>query len=200
MTRPTRFAFDLDGTVTTAEILPAIAKEVGLFPELSLLTRLTMEGAIDFATSFTLRFNLLRHIPLATVHNVVAAIPLDPHIEAFITANPSACALVTGNLDRWIEPITRRLGCAVYCSRSSLEGDELRLTAIVDKGKAVRHMARKGARVIAVGDAANDIPMFAAADVAVLYTGVREPIPSVLREADFAERDPRALCALLTRI
>src|SRR5690625_19018 len=54
----TAFCFDLDGTVTTQEILPLISKEVDLHEEINLLTQLTLDGLIPFQNSFKLRGNL----------------------------------------------------------------------------------------------------------------------------------------------
>ena len=194
------FAFDLDGTVTRAEILPAIAREAGLFEEMARLTAMTLDGAIDFETSFRRRFAMLRNVPLATVREITANIPLDPDITAFIAENQASCAIVTGNLDRWVEPLTAKLGCALYCSRSEIRDGELVLASILDKGDAVRHLALGGKRVIAIGDAANDIPMFTAADVGIAYGGVRPPAPGLLAVADRVEHDAAALCGSLRRL
>lgn len=197
MRPPALFAFDLDGTVTAREILPAIAEELGLGPELSLLTRMTLDGAIDFETSFRLRFAVLRQVPLATVQRIAASIPLDPGIAAFIRENAARCAIVTGNLDRWIEPLAEKLGCAVHASRSRRRSGELRLASILDKGKTVREMAKAGNPVIAVGDAANDVPMFEAAAYGIAYGGVRLPAPALLAVADAVAHDAASLCRML---
>lgn len=192
------FAFDLDGTVTTTEMLPVIAHELGLYPELSLLTRMTLAGAIDFQASFRLRFTVLRQVPLARVQAIAAAIPLEPEIAAFITEHAARCAIVTGNLDRWVEPLTRSLGCAVYASRAEERNGELHLAAILDKGEAVRDMAaRSGRPVVAVGDAANDIPMLEAASFGIAYGGVRAPTPALIAVADAVAYDAASLCRML---
>lgn len=197
--RATRFAFDLDGTVTTAEILPLLARELGLRAEMAELTRRTMDGEIDFAESFARRFAVLRAVPLARVREITAAVPLDPDIERFIRTNADRCAIVTGNLDVWIEPLVARLNCPVYCSASTGGKDGPKLASILDKELAVKDMAASGDRIVAVGDGANDIPMFRAADVAVAYAGVREPPERVKVEADHVLRDGPSLCALLER-
>lgn len=191
------FAFDLDGTVTTAEILPGIAREAGLFDEMSRLTAMTLDGVLDFESSFRQRFALLRHVPVETVRGIVAAIPLDPHIAAFIRKNRTCCAIVTGNVDCWITPLTDSLGCALYCSRAEMRGGDLVLSSVLDKGQAVRAIAARGKRVIAIGDAANDIPMFLAADMGIAYGGVRQPAPGLLAVANGAVNDGQALCDAL---
>lgn len=194
-----RFAFDLDGTVTTRELLPALADEVGLGRETALLTRLTMDGTIDFEASFRLRFAILRAVPLTAVHRIAETIPLEPHLAAFIREHAARCAIVTGNLDVWIAPIIAKLGCTAYTSRAAIRDEGLVLESVLDKAAAVRDMARTGAPVIAVGDAANDIPMFKAARTAVAYAGLREPPRELIDNADRVESDPAALCRFLRR-
>lgn len=195
--RPVLFAFDLDGTVTTREILPRLAEEYNLGPEFALLTRLTMQGAIDFAASLRLRFSVLRRTPLAKVHEIVSRIPLDADIEAFIRARPGQCVVITGNVNRWIEPIATRLGCRFIASRAEEENGELRLVSIPDKGEAVRALAAGGKRVIAVGDGANDIPMFRAAYAGIAYGGVNTPAPGLTAEAKALARNGKELTSLL---
>lgn len=197
--RRTRFAFDLDGTVTMVEILPLLARELGLRAEMAELTRRTMDGEIDFVQSFTRRFSMLRAVPVARVREITAAVPLDPDIEKFITANADRCAIVTGNLDIWIEPLIARLKCPAYCSVAAKGPDGPVLSSILDKERAVRDMAASGDRIVATGDGANDIPMFRAADVSVAYGGVREPSDMVKAEADRVLRDGPSLCAFLSR-
>ncbi len=191
------FAFDLDGTVTTREILPVLAQELGLAQEMALLTRLTLDGTLDFTSSFRLRFAILRSIPVARVREIVAEIPLDPYIVDFIRARQEHCAILTGNLDCWIAPLLDKFGCRAYLSTSCVNDGLLSLNSILDKGEAVADLARLGRRVVAIGESANDLPMFKAADVRVAFAGVHEPVPEVLRLADYVARDGRELCALL---
>lgn len=194
------FAFDLDGTVTREELLPAIAREAGVFKEIARITVRTLNGDLCFAPSFRRRFELLRHVPLDVVRRMAAAVPLDPHIAAFIAENRPACAIVTGNLDCWIEPILARLGCAAYCSRSAWRDGELALASILDKKQAIRAIAATGKRVVAIGDAANDIPMFQEAMAGIAYGGIRNPPPALLAVAARVAYDGVTLCRLLRNI
>lgn len=191
------YAFDLDGTITTTEILPAIAHELGLFDELNLLTTLTLQGVIDFETSFRLRFAILRQVPVDVVRDIVAAVPLNPEVCAFIREHREQCVIVTGNLDRWVAPLVHTIGCPALVSRSAERNGQLVLEAVLHKGQAVRDLAAAHGRVVAVGESVNDIPMFEAADVGIAYGGVHAPAPALLRVADHVTHDSHSLCALL---
>lgn len=191
------FVFDLDGTITNREILPHIAQELGIAEEIALLTQLTLNGSIGFEASFRLRFQLLRHIPVSKVRAMVSAVPLNPHIAGFIRANPEQCAVLTGNLDRWIEPLLDDLGCAYRSSTSSFCNGELVLCNVLDKGKAIRELAADGHPLIAIGESVNDLPMFARADIGIAYGGVHYPVPELCRLAHYAAFSGQTLVRLL---
>ena len=194
------FAFDLDGTVTRREILPVLANELGLKDEMALLTRLTLDGTLDFAASFRLRFAILRSIPVERVREIVSQIPLDPHISGFINKRKYNCAIVTGNLDVWVEPLLRQFDCPAYVSTSRFRDGLLRLDRVLDKGDAVRELKATGKRVIAIGESANDLPMFTEADTGVAFAGVHEPLPEIRRLAAYTARTGQELCEILERI
>lgn len=188
-----KYAFDLDGTVTAVETLPILAAELGLSREIKFLTELTLRGAIPFDVSFRLRYFILKEIPLARIVEITKTIPLDGTIEKFIREHRSECALVTGNLDRWIEPISARIGCEVYASTVGADG-RLR---VLDKGAVIRRLKKTVDRVIAVGESFNDVSMMAASDVAIAYGGVHRPVEAAISAADFVVFDGRTLCRLL---
>lgn len=193
------FAFDLDGTVTREELLPRLAALVGKEKEMEELTRRTLAGELPFEASFRLRFGMLASIPLSAVRACVQAVPLDPSIEAFILARKNRCALVTGNLDAWIGPLAGRLGCRVFCSESRVSPSGQRtIGAILRKDAAVRLLKQEGCRVAAIGDAANDEPMFREADRSFAFGGVHDPAPALLPLADGGVfRDGASLCRAL---
>lgn len=197
----THFAFDLDGTITREELLPLIAKNVGLQSEIQLLTKLTMDGTIPFEDSFRLRCAVLQSVPVSEVQEIVAEVELDGEIAAFIRENRDVCSVVTGNLDVWILPLLERLGCRFYSSRAQMRDDRLgRLEHIMHKSKPIHEIKQKAVRVVAVGDGANDVSMFEAADVGVAFGGVHQPAAGLVEISDYVTFDGGALCRLLNTL
>ncbi len=197
----TAFCLDLDGTITREELLPLIAQEAGISEEMRILTEATLKGAISFKRSFEFRCRLLAEIPISRVRDVVKDVVIDADIEAFIDQNRDRCFIVTGNLDVWIEPLVRRLGCAAYSSKASHVTDKLiAVEEVLDKAHAVQAIRNSFDRVIAVGDGMNDASMFEVADIGIAYGGVHEPVPALIDVADYVVTDGRALCRLLNTL
>lgn len=195
------FAFDLDGTVTRVETLPILAAELSLADEMKLLTDLTLRGKISFEQSFRMRWEILRNIPPERIREIMDAVPLDEEIAEFIRANRDDCAIVTGNLDCWIAPIVAKLGCKIFSSTSEPDDKNFPvLKKILDKGAAIRALKKISDRVIAVGESFNDVPMFAAADVAIAYSGVHKPVDEIISVADYVVHGGGELCRLLATL
>ena len=192
------FAFDLDGTITKEETLPLLARELDLYEEMKALTEITLQGVIDFRQSFRLRFQVLKDIPVARIQEIMAAVEFNEDIAGFIREHQARCAVVTGNLDVWIEPLVRRLGCRVFASRSSRDvRGGLHLLNVLDKGAVIRQL-RQEDKVTAVGESFNDIEMFKAADFSIAYGGVHAPVQSAVIVADVVAYDSQELCRMLS--
>lgn len=195
----TAYCFDVDGTVTTAEILPCIGADLGIADEIATLTRATMDGHIPFEASFRLRCAILGQVPAERVRRIVASIPLDEHIVRFTNERPDACFLVTGNLDIWIEPVVERCRCGIYCSAAAEEDGRLEIRKILNKKDAIQDLRASGRfdRIVSVGDGANDIGMLEASDVAVAFGGVHPPAYEAIRASSYVVNCGEALCRLL---
>ena len=191
--------FDLDGTLTTTEILPCIAAELGVAGEIATLTRLTMAGKILFEDSMRLRTLILGQVPLTRVHEVLISIPVAGVLLDFIQQNTDRCFVVTGNLDIWIAPLIQRIGCGVFSSSAKLVDGMVRLESILSKDKAVDALRTSGRfdRIVAVGDGANDVAMLNAADLGIAYGGVHAPAASAILAADMVVHDAGTLCKIL---
>lgn len=195
------FCFDLDGTLSAIEILPAIAAEIGVAEEVETLTRVTMDGHVSFAQSLRLRALLLGSVALERVHGVVADLPLNEEITSFIEERRDRCFVVTGNLDVWLEPMHSRLACPVVASRASRRAGHLRVDDVMDKGQFVRDLRSRGFdSVIAVGDGANDVPMLSESSVGIAFGGVHSPTRSAVEASDYVVHEGGDLCRLLEEL
>ena len=189
----TAYCFDLDGTLTRQELLPLIASSVGLEDEIEVLTQATIDGFLPFDKSFKLRVRLLRDANLEWIHSALRQqVELDPHIQAFISARPRQCFVVTGNLDLWVEPVLERLGVRSFTSRARMRDGRLEgVEEILHKGDAVTSLRGEFERIVAVGEGMNDVPA---------YGGVHVPNRVLTGLRDFVVHEGEALCRLLNML
>lgn len=191
-----QFLFDLDGTITRQEILPEIARAIGVEDEIAELTARTMAGEFPFESSLRRRVEILSQVPISRVREIVAGIEIDPHIEAFLRNNRDRCTIVTGNLDVWIADLVARLGVPCRSSVAEVRGDHLLgLRHVLDKADVARDFSGP---ICSIGDGYNDLGLMAAADLGVAYGGVHTPAPGLLEVASHAIFDPQTLCRLLS--
>lgn len=192
------FCFDLDGTITARELLPAIAAENGLVPEMEALTDATIKGILPFENSFRLRCRLLADIPISRVHAIVAETPLFSAIVDFIRARPAQCYVITGNLDVWVAGLIARIGARAFTSEAITQGDALRgVATVLDKGCAVQEIRAHHTRIVAVGDGVGDLAMFENADLRIAFAGLHRPAPQLIESADAVCSSETALVQLL---
>lgn len=194
----TAFCFDLDGTITKQEILPLLSKEIGLFEEIGALTEATIKGVIPFKKSFLLRCRLLADIPVSRVQEIISAVPVYKELWRFIEKHREDCFVITGNLDVWIGPLLKKLGCHVFSSTAEVDGDKLsKVSHVLNKGEAVASLRSRYERIIAVGDGMGDVQMFEKADVTIAFGGTHPPIDTLQQLANFVTFSPTSLERLL---
>lgn len=192
------FLFDLDSTITKAEILPTIAKMVQKKKEIERMTEEAMQGFIPFRRSFLSRVDILKDIEVATANRVVSEIPLNDGLVRFLKENKERCYVVTGNLDVWISGLIRRIGMEdhCFCSRAILmDGHIDRVVSVLDKRKTVEQFVQP---LVAVGDGDNDADMALLADIGIGYGGVRPIAPALMANIDYAFYDDEELYRFLT--
>ena len=125
-------------------------------------------------------------------------VELDENISDFIRENKKNCAVVTGNLDCWIEPMIAKLGCKSFSSTSEPDDKNFPvLKKILNKGAAIRELKKTSDKVIAVGESFNDVPMFEEAHIAIAYGGVHKPVSAAISASDYVVSDSKTLCTLL---
>ena len=197
----TAICFDLDGTLTTEEILPRLSVSLDLHDEIDALTSATLAGTLPFESSFRLRVRLLRDLPLLEARAIIGQVELQPDVLSFIQGHSERCFILTGNLDVWLEGLKERIGCEMFSSSAAMENDVLiGVEKIIDKGSVVESLRSRFDRIVAVGDGMNDVPMFEKADLCVAYGGVHDPALSLLQLADLVTYHPRGLCNILNTL
>jgi phosphoserine phosphatase len=174
-------AMDMDSTLITIECIDEIADLKGIKHEVAAITASAMRGEVDFAQSLTRRVALLAGLPLADLDRIYdERLRISPGAERMLAGFKAAGAvtvLVSGGFTFFTDRLKSRLGLDVAVA-NTLDVVDRRLTGrihgdIVDaqvKARTVRELkVRHGGLAVVIGDGANDLPMFAEADVSIAY-------------------------------
>jgi phosphoserine phosphatase len=173
---------DMDSTLITIECIDEIADMQGIKPQVALITAAAMRGEIDFRESLTRRVALLAGLPVEALARVYEErLALSPGAERMLDGFHRAGAqslLVSGGFTYFTDRLKRRAGLGHTLS-NVLEIRDGRLTGHIE-GEIVDAAAKAGAlralradlgagTAVALGDGANDLPMFREADVSIAY-------------------------------
>jgi phosphoserine phosphatase len=193
------YLFDLDGTLTREELLPRIAVAAGL-PSIAELTRRTMAGDIPFQESFRHRVELLSTVSVELIADVVESVPVHEQVMAWIHEHRDDVWVVTGNVDRWVEPWLTKWGLRGFSSRTEIVGGRVRLVAggILEKDTVLREFADR--YVVMVGDGANDAEIVRRADFGIASQLLHAAPEVLLESADCIVNSEEALCRVLSRL
>lgn len=196
---PTAFLFDLDGTLTKYETIPIIADAFGL-ESLNELTRATVSGDIPFQESFHRRVQILSEIPAGVVAEVVLSVPVHETLMSWIRRNRQKCWVVTGNLDRWVQPWLDHWGLRGFTSLSQLHNGKIRVApgGLLEKSSVLRHFA--GRKTVMVGDGANDAELVRNVDYGIACQLVHTAPEILVESADCLVNSEEGLCTVLSRL
>lgn len=197
----TIFIFDLDGTVTSSETLPAVSEHFKIDAAIDRLTEETVAGNVPFMESFIKRVHILGKLPVDQVRDFMTDIPMYPKILDFIKKNSDKCVIATGNLLCWTEGLLDKAGCEYRCSHCTVTDNKVsKLTSILRKENVVSEFLGKGEKVVFIGEGNNDVEAMRTADVSIAFGGTHEPANSAVDTADYIVYSEEALCRLLEQL
>ena len=196
-----KFLFDLDGTVTSQETLPVIARNFHCQEEIADLTKQTVVGNIPFVESFIRRVSILGKYSVKKTNDLLAQIPLFPELKRFIDEHRADCVIVTGNLTCWCEELFRRIGCKSYGSEAEIADDHVvKLKSILFKEDIVDHYRAWGETVVFIGDGNNDLEAMRHANISIATGLTHNPVQSLLAICDYVVFSEKALCRQLRQL
>ncbi|MGF1475359.1 MAG: phosphoserine phosphatase SerB [Geminicoccaceae bacterium] len=174
---------DMDSTIIGVECVDELAGVLNVRDQVAAITRRAMNGELPFREALVSRVSLLAGLPLSTLEEIAAQVPLNAGAKTLVrtmTKNGATAALVSGGFTHFTDPVARQVGFAQHLS-NELEIVDQRLTGrlippVLGKDAKVEKMddlcrEREVSRdaVVAVGDGANDLPMLQAAGLGLAY-------------------------------
>jgi phosphoserine phosphatase len=174
---------DMESTIIENEMLDELADFLGLWAQVSEITRRAMNGEIDFVTALNARVGLLKGSGSSVLEEAVSRIRLTPgarELVATMRAQGAVTALVSGGFTIFAERVAAQLGFDhVVANRLDLAAGRIAGTVRppIVTGETKRRMLLRLAtengipsdRTLAVGDGANDLPMLSAAGMGVAF-------------------------------
>ena len=180
---PRLFVSDMDSTMIGQECIDELADYAGIKQHVAEITERAMRGELDFEAALRERVALLEGLDETAIQQC-----LDERIRPVAgartlvqTLKSHGCrpVLVTGGFHHFADPVANMLGFdRVVGNRLAVADGKLtgklagpvsdastKLTTLEEE----RERLGDGARVLATGDGANDIPMIVAADYGVAY-------------------------------
>lgn len=196
---------DMDSTIVTSETLDELADFAGIKDEIAAITKLSMNGEIDFAEALRLRVGKLRGLRLDALERTWERVRLTPGAQALVStmrANNAMTALVSGGFTFFTGKVASLVGFDVHRA-NVLHDDGEKLTGgvaepILDRDAKLSALkefaATRGVKLsatLAVGDGANDLAMIRAAGLGVAFRA--KPIVAAEARARVDHADLRAL-------
>ena len=180
---PRLFVSDMDSTMIGQECIDELADFAGIKDKVADITERAMRGELEFESALKERVGLLEGLEEGDIATCLdQRIQPVPGARALVnTLRSKGCrtVLVTGGFHHFADPVAEQLGFErVVGNRLGVAGGALtgllagpvsdastKLATLEDE----RSQLGEGARVLATGDGANDIPMIEAADYGIAY-------------------------------
>lgn len=196
-----KFIFDLDGVITSQDILSNIAKRFSFEKEVEEITNETSAGNIPFIESFIRTFHLLGKFPVSDISKIVGSIPLNLQLWQFIVGNKQDCVITTMLLDCWIQKLSERLDCTLFSSEGIVVEDRITsISKILKKENIVKYFKNQGETVVFIGDSINDMEAMRLSDIVIATGLIHHPSKSVLPYTDYLIFNEEGLCRQLNQL
>ncbi|MXO46787.1 phosphoserine phosphatase SerB [Erythrobacter vulgaris] len=182
---PRLFVSDMDSTMIGQECIDELADFAGIKEKVSEITERAMRGELEFESALRERVALLEGLGERAIDNClaerIAPVPGARILVETLKSKGCRTVLVTGGFHHFADRVGQQLGF------ERVVGNRLAVSTGVLTGKLAgpisdastklttlqeeRAKLGDGARVLATGDGANDIPMMEAADYGIAYRG-----------------------------
>ena len=180
---PRLFVSDMDSTMIGQECIDELADFAGIKDRVAEITERAMRGELEFESALRERVGLLEGLDEAAIGECLAErirpVAGARTLVATLAAKGARSVLVTGGFHHFADRVAQDLGFdRVVGNRLGVVGGKLtgelagpvsdastKLATLIEE----RERLGEGARVLATGDGANDIPMIAAADYGIAF-------------------------------
>lgn len=195
------FCFDLSGTISKEEIIPLLAKQLGIYDEVQTLTEATVNGEIPPRKSFLLRSDLVNKLDISKSQEIISNIKLNPNICEFIENNNENCFIVTLAFDAWIEELRKKFSCKFFCSQSEWDYNKItNVKSVIDKADVIEQIKLEFDDVVAIGGDMGDVTMLEKADIGIAFVGLHNPVVSLIEASRFVTFSEVGLCNILNTL
>jgi phosphoserine phosphatase len=196
---------DMDSTIVMSETLDELAAYAGLKDRIAAITRLSMNGEIDFADALRRRVSMLKGLALEALEQTWAQTRLTEGARELVCtmrAHNATTALVSGGFTFFTSRVAQLLGFDTHHANVLLD-DGRALTGevgepILDRDAKLATLralaAARGLKMsatLAVGDGANDLAMIREAGLGIAYRA--KPIVAAEARAQVNHSSLRAL-------
>ena len=196
---------DMDSTIVTSETLDELAAYAGMGEKVAAITKRSMNGEIDFATSLRERVALLEGLSVEALEATWAKTHLMPGARALVrtmVANGAHCALASGGFTWFTARVATLCGFTTHHANILLDDGRHLLgrveEPVFDRDAKLTILTRLAtenglsmAETLAVGDGANDLAMIGAAGLGVAYHA--KPVVAAAARARVDHGDLRAV-------